>query len=304
MTTTLSWDNLIASFKQHLAHAELKSNHTVDAYISDLSHLANTVKKDFPSPLTLTHQDLNTFLSNEIIHKSNASVLRLVSSIKHFYGFLESEGHLSYNPSLNLMPIKKARRLPKVISLDDVNQLMDDNDSIKGRFHLAMIDLLFSCGLRVSELVDLSFNQVFLEESYLRILGKGNKERIVPMADLTKQNLLRYLETDRQNWLKQKSNVLFIKPNGKQVSRQYIYTMLKLKGKNLDLKTALSPHILRHSYATALLQGGADLRIVQELLGHQDISTTQIYTHIDQKRLHDAYDQFHPLQTKKGESHD
>lgn len=304
MSTTLNWEDSINSFKHYLTHAELKSSHTVDAYISDLTNLKNAVISTIECPDELKTEAINTFLSHELIHKSNASVIRLVSSIRHFYTYLDTIGALTQNPSLTIMPIKKARRLPKVISLEDVDQLMVEGDSVKGRFHLAMIDLLFSCGLRVSELVNLTFNQVFLEESYLRILGKGNKERIVPMAELTKNNLIRYLEMDRQRWIKQKTNIIFIKPNGKHVTRQYIYTMLKLKEKNLDLHTSLSPHTLRHSYATALLEGGADLRIVQELLGHQDISTTQIYTHIDQRRLHDAYDQFHPLHHRKGDSHE
>lgn len=304
MSTPLSWDVLIESFKHYLSHAELKSDHTVDAYVTDIKQLKQTFITIMDSPIQLKTEDINTFLSQEIIQKSNSSVLRLVSSIKHFYTYLETIGLLTHNPSLTIMPIKRARRLPKVISLDEVNQLMAEGDSQKDRFHLAMIDLLYSCGLRVSELVNLTFSQVFLEESYLRILGKGNKERIVPMAQLTKDNLKRYLDIDRQLWLKHKTNTIFIKPNGKHVTRQYIYTMLKSKEKNLDLHTSLSPHTLRHSYATALLEGGADLRIVQELLGHQDISTTQIYTHIDQRRLHEAYDQFHPLHHKKGDSHE
>lgn len=301
---SLTWEDVLEQYRNHLHNIELKSAHTISAYLIDIETFKTSPQACQNKPFEVRTEQIQAFIDVSILNKSNASVLRFISAIRHFYQFCDDRYQPTYNPTLHLQSLRKVKRLPKTISIEEVNELLDLDDPRLGRFHLAMIDLLYSCGLRVSELVELSFSQVFLEEAYLRIVGKGNKERIIPMAPITLRNLKAYLEQDRLSWLKGKSAFLFIKPNGRQVTRQYIYTMLKSKEREAGLHHPLSPHTLRHSFATALLEGGADLRTVQELLGHQDISTTQIYTHVNQRRLHDAYDAFHPLRHKKGEDHD
>ena len=287
---------LIDDYRNHLEHVLLKSKKTVDAYLLDLKLLSNYYKEKDLSQLS--RDDLNAFLEASLKFKSNASVLRLKSSLKQFYAFLELRYDLVKNPSEQLLHIKKSKKLPKSISTQDTELLLSSDNNL---LNTAIIDLLYSCGLRVSELVDLKFNQIFLDESFLRIRGKGDKERVVPMANITKKNLSNYIEIDRVAWQKNKSNDVFLKPNGKRINRHYVYYMLKHKIKQLGLQIEVTPHTLRHSFATALLEGGADLRTVQELLGHADISTTQIYTHINQKQLHSAYDAFHPLNKEKKE---
>ncbi len=294
----IDFSESINDFKSYLLSVEMKSKQTALAYCSDIKSLQAFFDESTVDQLN-THQ-LNDFILEVSIEKSNASVLRLISSIKHFYLFCEEKYDLEYNPSLNMRSIKQIKRLPHTLPSDKIDQLLTIGPNPIDLFHTVMIDCLYSCGLRVSELVDLQFNQVFLEEGILRILGKGQKERVVPMADITRNNLKDYIQKDRINWLKQKHSYIFVKPNGKRITRQYVYSMLVSKGKEIGIMEGLSPHTLRHCFATSLLEGGADLRTVQELLGHSDISTTQIYTHINKKRIHDSYDQFHPL-NKKGD---
>lgn len=300
-TERILWEDALDNYLHHLMNVELKSKNTIQAYITDVKAFIESIDSTVLLPLEVKTSDLNHYLETLFTTRSNASLLRWISSLKHFYQFLDQRYKLTHNPTLNITSVHKTQRLPKVISIDEVHQILDLEDPKLGSFHLAMIDLMYSCGLRVSELVQLEFNQLYLEEGYLRILGKGQKERMIPLANITKKNLNSYLTGQRIQWAKHKSTYVFIKANGKQVTRQYVYTMLKSKERAAGLLHPLSPHTLRHTFATALLEGGADLRIVQELLGHQDISTTQIYTHIDQKRLHEAYDQFHPLRRKKGD---
>ncbi|PKM69437.1 MAG: hypothetical protein CVU94_03980 [Firmicutes bacterium HGW-Firmicutes-19] len=185
--------------------------------------------------------------------------------------------------------------LPKTLTRTDINRLLQSFPSTPlAEYQKTICEVLFATGLRVSELCQLQFQQVYTEEGILRIIGKGDKERIIPIGKSALQAYKNYVEHIRPHWLKKGSSAVFIGPNGKQLSRQYVWAMLKYKSKELGFEPNISPHTLRHSFASALLEGGADLRIIQELLGHSDISTTQIYTHIETSRLHKNYDEFHP----------
>jgi len=290
----MNWETAISQYVDHLTYVERKAKLTIESYKSDLKNLQNYLEInqiDFDAVDTV---NLNLFITNEVHHKSNASVLRLVSSIKGFYSYLNRLDEKRIDPTLNLIKIKKTTRLPKIINQDEINQLLESQEGSHLNLDLTLIDLLYSCGLRVSELVTLKLNQVYLDDGYLRILGKGNKERMVPMGKLTASNLRNYITSTRLMWLKTKTENVFINPKGKAISRQYVYTMLVSKEKALGFDHHISPHKLRHSFATSLLNGGADLRVVQELLGHTDISTTQIYTHVEENRLKSAYDKIHP----------
>ncbi len=298
----MNWEEAIQEYSHHLKFVERRADKTLNAYLSDLAHYRNHMNSSKNrSIMEVTQEDINEYLMDEGEAKSNATLLRKISSIKSFHHYLNLYHPDISDPTISLMKIKKIEQLPSVISQQDVEKLLYEEEGLLPKLHLAMIDILYSCGLRVSEVVDLTMNQIYLDQGFLRVIGKGNKERIVPMAPLTVISMTDYISTSRMTWLKNKTNFVFIKPNGSQVTRQYIYTVVKLRCQKANLKISVSPHKLRHSFATELLAGGADLRVVQELLGHSDISTTQIYTHVESKRLHNAYDSFHPGNKLKGD---
>lgn len=296
----MNWDDALKSYTSHINYVDRKAKLTIENYLRDLNqyHLYFKTKN-------IELEDIKTELINRYLQElndqhSNSTVLRMKTSIVSFHKFLNQYYNLKNNPASSIQKIKKIHRYPKVINHDLITNILEENNTVHESFHIAMIDVLYSCGLRVSELVNLNLNQLFLEQGYIRVLGKGDKERIVPMADITSKNLKRYIDNERFLWLKNKTNLVFIKPNGLPISRQFVYTTLKQRCEKLGLNIEISPHKLRHSFATSLLNGGADLRIVQELLGHSDISTTQIYTHIEGKRMHEAYNRFHPMNKNKG----
>jgi len=297
----MKWQEAIKSYETHLNYIDRKSKRTIESYLSDISHYQKYfTNKNIEIDLIETGM-INSYLQDFNENHSNSTVLRTKTSIVSFHKFLNQYYKLGYNPASAIQKIKKIHRYPKTINQDLINEILDPLSSVHESFFIAMFDVLYSCGLRVSELSDLNLNQLFLEQGYIRVLGKGDKERVVPMADITRKNLKKYIDNERFLWLKNKSNLVFIKPNGKPITRQYVYTTLKQRCKDMGLNIDISPHKLRHSFATALLNGGADLRIVQELLGHSDISTTQIYTHVEGKRMHEAYNRYHPMNKNKGE---
>jgi integrase/recombinase XerD len=290
----MNWEIALKDYKAYLSMIDQKSNNTISAYMSDL-----TLYSHYFITRLIDLSNLESSLINEFIYslnssRSNSSMLRLCSSIKNFHHYISQYNPEIKDPSINIVKIKKISRLPVYISSNTIDTILKDDKQTLNALSLAIIDILYACGLRVSELVNLTLTQVYIEEGFLRILGKGNKERFVPIASITLLNLKSYIDNERFLWLKGKSNYVFIKPNGKRISRQYVYTMLKRIGLVNDINESISPHKLRHTYATALLNGGANLRVVQELLGHSDISTTQIYTHIEPDRIGKAYDAFHP----------
>ena len=289
----MTWDEAIELYRHHLVYVLRRSKLTVSAYLSDLqqyrmfqtTHQVDLASIDTPA--------IVTYLDHLKADRSNASVLRQLSVLRGFHAFISDRDPSMTNPTETLPGVRKLERLPQSIPTTEVDVLLEGENGFLD-LDKPLIDLLYSCGLRVTELVTLQLNQVFLEEGFLRILGKGNKERIVPMADATRKTLQHYLVNVRPLWAKSRSANVFINAKGKPISRQYVYTMLVKRERQLGLKTHLTPHKLRHSFATALLNGGADLRVVQELLGHSDIRTTQIYTHVEERRLRNAYDDHHP----------
>jgi integrase/recombinase XerD len=294
------WEDAVKSYQTHISYVDRKAKLTIESYLRDINRYylyCESIKIDLDQ-VTTSH--INVFLQKLNDNHSNSTVLRTKTSIISFHKFLNQYYKLKDNPASNIQKIKKIHRYPKTINLNQINQILEINNTKHESFQVAMFDVLYSCGLRVSELVNLNLNQLFLEQGYIRVIGKGDKERVIPMADVTRRNLKKYIDNERYLWLKNKSNLVFIKPNGKPLTRQYVYMSLKQRCSELGLMIEISPHKLRHSFATALLNGGADLRIVQELLGHSDISTTQIYTHVEGKRMHDAYNRYHPMNKNKG----
>ncbi|MFD2925876.1 site-specific tyrosine recombinase XerD [Halobacillus naozhouensis] len=228
--------------------------------------------------------------------RSAATLARLLSSIRLFHQFLVREKVSNQDPSLHIETPKKERRLPKVLSSEDVEKLLNirSNDPLSAR-NKAMLEMLYATGLRVTELITLKVSDLHLTMGFVRCMGKGSKERIIPLGDLAKEAVERYLNGSRGKLVKHKKvEELFVNHHGNPLSRQGFWKILKAVAVEAGINKEITPHTLRHSFATHLLENGADLRAVQEMLGHADISTTQIYTHVTKSRLKDVYRSFHP----------
>ncbi|MGP4072394.1 site-specific tyrosine recombinase XerD [Piscibacillus sp. B03] len=228
--------------------------------------------------------------------KSSSSIARMISTIRSFHRFIIQEYGVKHDASLHIQTPKKERKLPKVLSNSDVETLLDLNGSepldLRNK---AMLETLYATGLRISELLSLKVNDLHLMMGFVRIIGKGGKERIVPLGKHAQQAIEEYVEHARPSFLKHnQTDALFLNHRGKQMTRQGFWKVLKKIAREKGIRAELTPHTLRHSFASHLLENGADLRAVQEMLGHADISTTQIYTHISKTRMKDIYQNYHP----------
>ncbi len=228
--------------------------------------------------------------------RSSATLARLLSSIRLFHQFLVREKVSNQDPSLHIETPKKERKLPKILSSEDVEKLLNirAHDPLSFR-NKAMLEMLYATGLRVTELITLKVSDLHLTMGFVRCMGKGSKERIIPLGELAKAAVERYLDSSRERLVKHKKvDELFVNHHGKPLSRQGFWKILKAVAVEAGVNKEITPHTLRHSFATHLLENGADLRAVQEMLGHADISTTQVYTHVTKTRLNDVYRSFHP----------
>ena len=274
---------IIAQYLEYLELEKGLSPNTIDAYRRDLSEFS----KGIDDIQKIDRMTINTFVRK--LREENlaaSSVIRKIASLRGFFKWASSVGIITKNPASTLEQPKMPQRLPKVVSIKEIEEMLHNN--LNPLEHVIM-ELLYSCGLRVSELVNLKFNDIDLNSKYVRCFGKGSKERIIPMGETAKNIIKEYLP--ERDLLIKKYNLntknLLIMPNGRQITRQDVYTFIHAQGKLIHKN--ISPHTLRHSFATHLLENGADLRVVQELLGHSDVSTTQLYTHISKKRLKDVY---------------
>ena len=286
-------EKYIEEFIDYLRFEKKYSENTISSYKRDLNKINSYLKKDF---IKLTKADIQKYIQNLSKNKNSNTISRIISSLKSFYKFLEINKYTNTNPLTTIISPKTARKLPKVLSEEEVNKLLDINLNNDFDYrNKAMLELMYSSGLRVSELINLTVNDVDLKNSLVRIFGKGSKERIVPLNDYATEALNNYILYHRPKLFKQKeNNYLFLNNHGNQMTRQGFFKTLKKIAKEKGIKSELSPHTLRHSFATHLLKYGADLRSIQELLGHSDISTTQIYTHITNEMLEKNYHEYHP----------
>ncbi len=228
--------------------------------------------------------------------KSAKTIARHIASIRSFHQFLLRERIAESDPSVHIETPQLERKLPSVLSIEEVEALLEVRDkSAFGLRNKAILELLYATGLRVSELINLNLADIHLTMGFVRCLGKGSKERIIPLGRLATEAITKYIERGRNELARKKStDALFLNHHGERLSRQGCWKILKQLAKDANIQKDLTPHMLRHSFATHLLENGADLRAVQEMLGHADISTTQIYTHVSKVRLKDVYQQFHP----------
>ena len=272
------------------------SQHTVDAYRRDLRRLAGNLEDAGGDLLTAEVNQLGQHLRRlRREGLSPRSVSRALVSMRRFYAFLVNEGDREDNPAVNLYPPRLPRRLPKVLSEAEVEALLRAPDTSRspGIRDRTMIELLYATGLRVSEMVGLERSQLQLDAGYLVAFGKGAKERVVPVGESAETWLNRYLDEVRPVMAKGRHDVVFVSYRGSGLTRQGFWKLLRNYGRGAGIPD-LSPHVLRHSFATHLLEHGADLRAVQVMLGHANITTTQIYTHIHEHRLRTLYDRYHP----------
>jgi len=276
------------------------SENTLKSYRRDLNQYCHYIDK------VVQKQDWKTVNRSDIIGflhmlkddgKSSATISRTISSIRSFHQFLIREQLADEDPSLHIETPQKDRQLPNILSPDDIQTLLSipQNSPLNIR-NKAMLELLYATGLRVTELISLKISDLHLTMGFVRCFGKGAKERIVPLGDIAKSALEIYLKDARDMLVKRHpdEHALFVNQHGRPLSRQGFWKILKTIARDLGLKADITPHTLRHSFATHLLDNGADLRAVQEMLGHSDISTTQIYTHVTRSRLKDIYQTYHP----------
>ena len=297
-TETYQSDPLIDTFLDELWSSRGLSKNTLSAYRTDICHFERWILGTDISLLDVTQTVVREYLDARFAQGfARTSSARLVSSLRRFYGFLLVQKQIEINPIAQIKSPKLARTLPDSLSEADVDSLLSEPniDSPVECRDKAMLELLYATGLRVTELVSLTMEQISLHQGLVRILGKGDKERLVPLGELAIAEVEHYLVTARGELLKQKmSDVLFPSKRGSMMTRQTFWYRIKLYALRAGINTDLSPHTLRHAFATHLLNHGADLRVVQLLLGHSDLSTTQIYTHVAKARLSQLHDEHHP----------
>jgi len=297
----MNYQSYLKGFTAYLKLERSLSAHSISAYLTDVDKLFQyyLAIDQTLNPAKVTLKDLRAFITwlNEIGMQANTQA-RVISGIKAFFAYLMQEEIISTDPTSLLEAPKLSRKLPDTLNINEINQLIDAIDASKpeGMRNKAIIELLYGCGLRVTELVELRISNIFAETEFIKVVGKGNKERLVPIGAVALKYLEIYLNQIRVHLDIKKGNEDFIFLNrlGTKLSRISIFNLIKTLALQIGLHKNISPHTLRHSFATHLIEGGADLRAVQEMLGHASITTTEIYTHLDRDYLKSIITQFHP----------
>lgn len=295
----MGWEQYKIGYTSFLKLEKALSANTVENYLRDLNKLISFAQDINKLPNQLTLEDFHSFIA-ELGKKGIAarSLARLISSIKSFYNYLLLEEVIEDNPSELLQTPKLPSQLPDTLSLAEIDQIIGCIDLSKGDGfrNKTIIEVLYGCGLRVSELIDLRISNIFLQEEYVKVLGKGSKERLVPLGSTTNKLLKSYLEGVRNHNSPAPGHedYLFLNKHGKKLSRVMIFMIVKNTVEKAGIRKNISPHTFRHSFASHLVEGGADLRAVQEMLGHESITTTEIYTHLDSNYLRSTLLEFHP----------
>lgn len=297
----MSWQSYIKGFKSYLQLEKSLSANTVEAYLRDIGKFVNYLETE-NLKLNVDEVELKHFegfvKAISELGFDATSQARIVAGIRAFYRYLLMEDILSVNPTELLTTPKRSLKLPDTLSVEEINALFAtiDLSTPEGMRNRAMLEVLYGCGLRVTELVNLKISNLFLDVDFIKVIGKGNKERLVPIGSQAVKYITMYKEQVRCHVPIQKGeeDILFLNRRGKHLTRMYVFLVIKECAATIGLKKTISPHTFRHSFATHLIEGGADLRAVQEMLGHASITTTEIYTHLDRDFLRSTIMQFHP----------
>ena len=296
----MNWNTYIKSYQSYLRIERGMSKNTIDNYSFDIERLClflvdNSISV---SPITIGEETIQQFIYHIAKQLNARSQARIISGLKSFFSYLIFEDYRSDNPLELIETPRIGRKLPDTLSIVDIDRLIAaiDLSSNEGERNRAMLETLYGCGLRVSELISLKISDLFFEEGFVKITGKGNKQRFVPIGSYTQKYIEIYKDNIRSylNIQKGHEDTLFLNRRGRQLTRAMIFTIIKDLAVKIDLKKTISPHTFRHSFATHLLENGADLRSIQLMLGHESITTTEIYVHLDRKHLSEIMNKFHP----------
>lgn len=302
----MNWEICIRGFKAYLQFEKSLADNSVAAYLNDLRKLRSffDLAEAGKGPDELTSQDLSRFVTTiaEFL-PSPGSQARMLSGIRAFYKYLLLENIVEDDPTELIEGPRLKRKLPSVLSVQEIEEMIAsiDHSRLKGQRLRVMIELLYGCGLRVSELTGLKRSDLHLDEGYIRVIGKGNKERLIPIGASAAEQLQRYLDSVRvhQEAKHGFEDFIFLNRFGRNISRISVFTAIKALAQDAGIKKDVSPHTFRHSYATHMVNGGANLRAVQQMLGHESITTTEIYTHLSRDYLRDTLMMYHPRYQKK-----
>lgn len=300
-----NWKKAIESFRNYLLLERALSKNSIEAYLRDVGKLQSFVQM---AKMPLSPDDVDLSLLQDFVIWANElgmtarSQARMISGIRAFFKFLRMDGQVSLDPSSLLELPKLGHKLPVVLSVPEIDKMVAAIDLSKAEGHRnkAIIETLYGCGLRVSELISLKISNLYFNEGYLRVVGKGNKERFVPIGQTAKKEISYYFSASRNKLsiAKGHEDIVFLNRRGKMLTRVMIFTIVKDLAERAEIKKNISPHTFRHSFATHLVEGGADLRAVQDMLGHESILTTEIYTHLDKNYLHSTMLEYHPRSEK------
>ena len=297
----MTWDNAIESYKTYLILEKSLSSNSVEAYLNDINKLAKYCadKHKVKTPDEVTYDILKDYLIYvSEVGVTNRTQARCISSIRSFFKFLVFDGQLENNPTRLLEAPKIGRKLPNILSVEEIDSMLNAVEMYKpeGQRNKAIIEMLYSCGLRVSELISIKLSNINFRMGIVKIDGKGNKERVIPLSKNAKEEIKRYLKVYRDYLDIEKGyeDVLFLNKRGTALSRVMVFNIIKHLANRAGIKKNVSPHTFLHSFASHLVSGGADLRAVQDMLGHESILTTEIYTHLDDHYLKDTINKFHP----------
>ena len=296
----MKWGTAINNFKTYLKIERGLSDNSIVSYENDINKLSNFLldKNKSISPIKVSPDIIKEFIYSISNSINPTSQSRIISGLRSFFEYLIFEKYIKTNPLSLIESPRISRKLPDTLTIKEIDLLISNINisTNEGERNIALIETLYGCGLRVSELISLKISDLFFSEGFIKVSGKGNKQRLVPISDLNKRVIKNYMDNSRKKLkIEEKSkDILFLNRRGKKLSRAMIFTIIKRLAKLSDIKKNISPHTFRHSFATHLLKNGADLKTIQQLLGHQSITTTEIYMHIDNKMLVKAINKFHP----------
>lgn len=296
----MNWTQAKTDFSTYLKIERGLSDNTINSYVLDVEKLIVFLKENNSgdSPVNISKETIKEFVYQTAKQLNARSQSRLISGLKGFFNYLVFENYRDNNPVDHIEAPKIGRKIPDTLSLNDINKLIAaiDLSHPQGTRNKAILETLYGCGLRVSELINLKISDLFFNEGFIKVTGKGDKQRFVPIMehtqkyiDIYKNEIRNHLNVDPEH-----SDILFLNRRGKQLTRAMIFTIIKNLAKTINLQKTISPHTFRHSFATHLLGNGADLRAIQLMLGHESITTTEIYTHIDRSQLTEVINNFHP----------